>query len=216
MPTVLVTAGPTREHLDDVRFLSNASSGRMGYAIAAAARAAGCEVLLVTGPSPLAPPPGVEVVAVVSALEMLTQCRAAFPRCDLFFAVAAVADHRPAARAPGKPAKTDGPQVIELVPNPDIVATLAAEKGNRFVVGFSLDSASASPEEQLARARAKLARKRLDLIVVNDARALGAATSEARVVDARGTEVDVPAGSKAAVGEWLVREALRRWQGHAA
>ncbi len=216
MPTVLVTAGPTREHLDDVRFVSNASSGRMGYAIAGAARAAGCTVVLVTGPSPLAPPPGVEVVEVVSALEMLTQCRAAFPRCDLFFAVAAVADHRPAARAPGKPAKTEGSQSIDLVPNPDIVATLAAEKGNRFVVGFSLDSASASLEEQLARARAKLARKHLDLIVVNDARALGASTSEARVVDARGAVVEVPPGSKAALGEWLVREALQRWRAQTA
>lgn len=216
MPTVLVTAGPTREHLDDVRFVSNASSGRMGYAIAAAARAAGCKVVLVTGPSPLTPPAGVEVVQVVSAAEMLTQCRAAFPRCDLFFAVAAVADHRPAARAPGKPAKTEGSWSIELVPNPDIVATLAAEKGNRFVVGFSLDSASASPDEQLARARAKLARKHLDLIVVNDARALGAATSEARVVDARGTVLEVPSGSKAALGEWLVREALQRWRAKTA
>ncbi len=212
MPTVLVTAGPTREHLDDVRFVSNASTGRMGHAIAAAAQAAGCEVVLVTGPTSLAPPAGVEVMHVVSAVEMLAACRTAFPRCDLVFAAAAVADDRPASRAAGKPPKGGDAHVVRFVPNPDIVATLAAEKGTRFVVGFSLDSASAPHADQLARAQAKLVRKNLDLIVVNDARALGASTSDATVLDARGKALTAPRGSKEDLAAWLVGEALRRWR----
>src|SRR5262245_4894978 len=137
MATALVTAGPTREHLDDVRFLSNGSSGRMGYAIAEALRDGGHEVHLVAGPTELARPAGIDFVPVVSALEMQQQVERLFPRVSLVFAVAAVADHRPSQRAPGKPAKAKGSFTIELVPNPDILAELGRKKGSRTLVGFA-------------------------------------------------------------------------------
>ena len=191
MPAVLVTAGPTREHLDDVRFLSNGSTGKMGYAIAAAARDAGCRVILVSGPSALAPPAGVEVVHVVSALEMLAACAARVADCDMVFAVAAVADHRPKVRHSGKPQKVDT-YTLELVPNPDIVATLARTAGRRLLVGFALDAVGADLETQRARARAKLLRKGLDLIVRNDASALGGDSSASEVLDAHGGQHLLP------------------------
>jgi len=212
MPTVLVTAGPTREHLDEVRFLSNASTGRMGYAIAAAAEGAGCEVILVSGPTQLLPPPKVEVVPVVSALQMLAACERVLARVDLVFAVAAVADHRPRTREVGKPARRDAPYTVELVPNPDIVASLARAPGHRFVVGFSLDAQGTDAEGRRQRARGKLERKGLDLIVVNDSTALGADRSAVVVLDADGHEHSLPAQQKVETARWLVTFALERWR----
>ncbi|MEZ5962658.1 MAG: phosphopantothenoylcysteine decarboxylase [Planctomycetota bacterium] len=212
MPTVLVTAGPTREHLDEVRFLTNASTGRMGYAIAAAAHAAGCEVVLVTGPTHLTPPAGVTDVQVVSALEMLAACERALARADIVFGVAAVADHRPRARHAGKPAKNDAPYSLELVPNPDILASLARVKGRRVFVGFSLDAQAADASAQRERARRKLERKGLDLIVVNDSSALGAERSAVTVLDAGGHDYALPPQDKEATAAWLVQLALARWR----
>lgn len=215
MPTVLVTAGPTREYLDEVRFLSNASTGRMGYALAAAARTAGCDVVLVSGPTHLLPPEGVTLVPVISALDMLSACEQAQARADLVFGVAAVADHRPRGRAPGKPAKNDAPYSIELVPNPDILASLARMKGGRVVVGFSLDAAGADPGTQRERARRKLLRKGLDLIVVNDSSALGAERSAVLVLDAEGHDYALPPQAKADTAHWLLHLALERWRARA-
>lgn len=211
MPTALVTAGPTREYLDDVRFLSNASSGRMGFAIAAAAVAAGCEVVLVSGPTELVPPPRVTHVPVVSALEMLAACERVVADVDLIFAVAAVADHRPKERRAGKPAKTDA-QTLELVPNPDIVATLARTRGARVVVGFALDASATAPAEQCERARHKLTCKGLDLIVVNDSTALAAERSAVTVLDAAGQAFSLPCQAKAETARWIVDLALDRWR----
>jgi phosphopantothenoylcysteine decarboxylase/phosphopantothenate--cysteine ligase len=162
MARVLVSAGPTREHLDEVRFLSNASSGRMGYAIAAAARALGHDVELVSGPTELPDPRGVAVTRVTSALEMERAIKRAFARCDVLFMVAAVADHRPARARRGKTPKREVPGTLALVANPDIVAGVARRKGRRVVVGFA-----AEVRDALARGREKLERKHLDLIVVN-------------------------------------------------
>ncbi len=209
MPTVLVTAGPTREHLDEVRFLSNGSTGAMGYAIAAAARAAGCEVVLVSGPTQLEAPAGVAVVRVVGALEMLAACEVAFDRCDVLLAVAAVADHRPKHRAAGKPTKAAA-YTLELVANPDIVATLAQRKGHRVVGGFALDAAGASVAAQRERALAKLQRKQLDFIALNDATALGATTSAVTVLEPGGGVYALPAQDKATTGRWLVEFALAK------
>lgn len=211
MPNVLVSAGPTREHLDDVRFLSNGSTGRMGYQIAAAARAAGCDVVIVSGPCQLEPPEGVRVVRVVSALEMLAACAQALPTCDVVFAVAAVADHRPRLRQPGKPGKAEA-YTLDLVPNPDIVATLARARGRRVVVGFSLDATTTDGAQQEARARDKLVRKGLDLIVLNDVSALGSDQSTVQVLDAEGHRHTQPLQSKADTARWLVALALQRWR----
>src|ERR687896_415130 len=119
---ILVTAGPTREYLDDVRYLSNASSGRMGYAIAEAAVRLGHEVVLVSGPVELRPPVGCELRAVETTAQMRDACVAAFPTCDGVIAAAAVCDYRPARRVAGKIAKTGGPVTLEMIEKDDVLA----------------------------------------------------------------------------------------------
>jgi phosphopantothenoylcysteine decarboxylase/phosphopantothenate--cysteine ligase len=168
---ILVTAGPTHEPWDDVRYLANRGTGRMGIAIARAARARGHRVVLVTGPTALPPPRGVETVRVTTALEMLRAATAAFRRSDAVFMTAAVADWRPARRVTGKLAKESMLPVLRLAKNPDILARLGKMSRGRVVVGFALEAGP--KEEALARARAKLRRKRADLIVLNDPDSLG-------------------------------------------
>ena len=166
---ILVTAGPTREHLDPVRFLSNRSSGRMGYALAEAARDRGHAVVLVSGPVSLPPPTGVEVVPVVSALDMLGAVAARLAWCDALVMCAAVADWRPETRSPLKLKKRAMAAELRLVPNPDILAELAPRKGGRLFIGFAAET-----HDLLAEAQGKLARKGLDLIVANDVTQPGA------------------------------------------
>lgn len=160
----LITAGPTREHLDPVRFLSNGSSGKMGYALAAAALRRGWQVDLVTGPVCLTPPDGASVTSVISADEMYRACRPLFPQCDLFLAVAAVADYRPKQRFAQKIKKTGTPEPLELEPTIDILKTLAVDKRpGQTVVGFAAET-----NDLEAYARRKLHEKRLDWIIGND------------------------------------------------
>jgi phosphopantothenoylcysteine decarboxylase/phosphopantothenate--cysteine ligase len=198
---VLVTAGPTREHVDPVRFLSNESSGRMGFALAGAAARAGHAVTLVAGPVALPTPAGVERIDVESAREMLAACRAAYRIADVLIMAAAVADWRPARVRGGKWRAKDGGARrarLELVRNPDILATLAARKGRRLVCGFALETGAGE-----ARARAKLARKGLDCIVLNDASVLNAASTRVVLLE-RGGGRTALAGSKARVARSLV------------
>ncbi len=160
----LITAGPTREHLDPVRFLSNGSSGKMGYALAAGAVARDWQVDVVSGPVALLPPPGAKVHDVVSAEDMFRACAPLFETCDLFIAVAAVADYRPAAIAPEKLRKTGGPLRLEFVPTVDILKTLGDRKRpGQVVVGFAAETLDLE-----SNARRKLAEKNLDWIVAND------------------------------------------------
>jgi len=160
---ILVTAGPTREALDSVRFLSNRSSGKMGYSLAEAAWQRGADVTLVSGPTSLAPPHGVEHVSVCSAEEMKQAVFAAFPESSVVIMCAAVADYRPAHRFSGKIKKKDATMTLELVRTPDILAELGARKGKRILVGFAAEA------EHVERyAREKLEKKHLDLIVAND------------------------------------------------
>lgn len=160
---ILVTAGPTREFLDPVRFLSNRSTGKMGYAIAARAAARGHAVTLVSGPVALAAPEGVALVRVVSARDMLAAVEAALPDCEALVMCAAVADWRPKTTAASKLKKRDMVPLIELEPNPDILRTIAPRKAGRVFVGFAAET-----DNLLAEADAKLERKGLDLIVAND------------------------------------------------
>ena len=206
MAVVLVTAGPTREYLDEVRYLSNGSSGRMGYAVAAAAQAAGHRVCLVTGPVALDPPPGVSVVDVVSADEMLAAVMQKLPGTDLVFGVAAVADHRPASRAPGKPKKANAEFNLRLVPNPDILAAVGEQKGPRVVVGFALEAGDAAAA--ISRGKAKLQRKRLDLIAVNRVCAIGAEDNEIVLLYEDGRQERLPSMDKHAVAKHLVAAAM--------
>jgi phosphopantothenoylcysteine decarboxylase/phosphopantothenate--cysteine ligase len=160
---VVITAGPTREAIDPVRYISNHSSGRQGYALAAAALEAGARVTLISGPVTLEPPPGVNLIPVETAREMYDASLAAAAECDLFIAVAAVADYRPASVAEQKIKKKDGGLHLDLVENPDIVAGVAALENRPIVVGFAAET-----EKAIDHARGKLVRKRLDAIVVND------------------------------------------------
>ena len=162
---VVVTAGPTREAIDPVRYISNHSSGRQGYAMAEAARAAGATVTLISGPVSLPAPPDVTLLRVESAQQMYAASLRAAADCDLFLAVAAVADYRPALAEAKKIKKeaSNGSMHLDLVENPDIVASVAALPGARLVVGFAAETHNA-----MGYARDKLTRKGLDAIVVND------------------------------------------------
>ncbi|WP_261428940.1 bifunctional phosphopantothenoylcysteine decarboxylase/phosphopantothenate--cysteine ligase CoaBC [Berryella wangjianweii] len=204
---VLITAGPTAEPIDPVRYVTNRSSGKMGYALARAAWQAGADVTLVSGPVALDAPTGVRVVRVRTAEEMLQACRQPFDECDLAFFCAAVADKRPAAPA-GRKLKKGADDAalerIELVDNPDILATLAAGKGSRVVVGFAAET-----DDVVDNARAKLERKGADLIAANYVGAGGAFGSDENLVvllSAQGTS-ELPYGSKDDVAAAIVRAA---------
>jgi phosphopantothenoylcysteine decarboxylase / phosphopantothenate---cysteine ligase len=161
--TVLVTAGPTQEPIDTVRFISNPSSGKMGYAIAEAARQRGAEVILVSGPTNLTPPTGIQAYHVQTACEMHAAVMCAFEKADVVVKAAAVSDYRPKQYIPYKVKKTEDVQTVELVRNPDILAELGQRKGKRVLVGFAAES-----EELLANAQKKVQTKQLDMIVANE------------------------------------------------
>jgi phosphopantothenoylcysteine decarboxylase/phosphopantothenate--cysteine ligase len=160
---VLITAGPTREFIDPVRFISNPSSGRMGYAMAEAAAETGAEVCLVSGPTELTPPSGVETVRVRTAEEMRAAVLERVAHADVFIGVAAVADFAPAERAEAKIGRADGGVTLALQPTADIIAEVGRTKGDRIVVGFAAEAG-----EGEERARRKLEAKNLDLVVLND------------------------------------------------
>jgi phosphopantothenoylcysteine decarboxylase/phosphopantothenate--cysteine ligase len=160
---VLISAGPTREPLDPVRFLGNRSSGKMGFSLAAEAVARGAIVDLVSGPVALETPTGVQRTRVETALEMRAAMLERLADTDVVFMTAAVADYRPLHLAPEKLKKEAGPPTLELVENPDILAELGALPGRRLIVGFAAET-----EDILGHGQAKLERKGCDLLVVND------------------------------------------------
>jgi phosphopantothenoylcysteine decarboxylase/phosphopantothenate--cysteine ligase len=192
--TVLVTAGPTVEDIDPVRFVSNRSTGRMGYRLAEAARDRGARVILVSGPTSMAAPARVDLVRVRSAEEMQKAVARRVGEATIVAMAAAVSDYRPATVSRAKLKKTDGPARLELVRTPDILRSLGAAKGARFLVGFAAET-----EAVLENARKKRAEKRLDLIVANDVGADGAGFASeqnaATLIDDLG-EVAVPLASK--------------------
>ncbi|QXX75710.1 bifunctional phosphopantothenoylcysteine decarboxylase/phosphopantothenate--cysteine ligase CoaBC [Methylovirgula sp. HY1] len=201
---VVVTSGPTHEPLDPVRYIANRSSGKQGHALAAAAAAAGAEVVLISGPVTLPDPVGIATKHVETAAEMAAAVEAALP-ADIFIAAAAVADWRAAEAAPDKIKKsTDGAPVLQLVENPDILATVAqhSEKRPRIVVGFAAETT-----DVLAHAKAKLARKGCDVIVANDvssaADVMGGDENQVTIVTKAGVEA-LPRLHKYAVAERLV------------
>jgi phosphopantothenoylcysteine decarboxylase/phosphopantothenate--cysteine ligase len=198
---VVVTTGGTQEPIDPVRFIGNHSSGKMGYALALAARDCGAKVTLVSAPTALPAPVGVQLVAVQTAQEMLQAVLAALPESDALMMAAAVADYRPAAAAAHKLKKGKAGLELELVRTPDIlaeVATRRAELGRpRVVVGFAAET-----QDLLANAQAKLKAKRLDLMVANDARqAMGADVNQVTLLDASGSIEELPLLPKDEVAE---------------
>ena len=160
---IVVTAGPTWEPIDPVRFVGNRSTGRMGFAVAREAFARGADVTLVVGPGTVEPPEGPRVVRVVTAEEMRMSVLEAAEDADAVIMAAAVADFRPREAAPGKLKKEEGPPRLELVPTPDILAELGEVKGDRVLVGFAAET-----EDVEAAGRAKLVAKGLDLVVANE------------------------------------------------
>ncbi|HEY4883407.1 MAG TPA: bifunctional phosphopantothenoylcysteine decarboxylase/phosphopantothenate--cysteine ligase CoaBC [Myxococcales bacterium] len=203
---VLVTAGPTREMLDPVRFLSNPSSGRMGWAIAEAARDRGARVTLISGPVELARPANVQVVDVVSADDLARAVDSHLDGVRVVVMAAAVADQRPAARAPHKAKKKPGEETLKLVRTPDILEGLGARPQHPLLVGFAAET-----ENVEQNARDKLARKNLDLIVANDvADAFGKDSNRVLVLGKDGARREIE-GSKLTVAHaiWdMVRERL--------
>lgn len=201
---IVVTAGPTREHVDPVRFLTNESSGRMGFAIAAAAARAGHRVTLVAGPVTLDTPKGVQRVDVVSARDMLAALKKAWRGCDALYMAAAVADWRPARRLSGKwRAKDGGAQrtTLDLVRNPDLLRALTGGKRDprRTVIAFALETGDGE-----RRARAKLQKKGADWIVLNAPSALNSARTSVRILGAEGIEFALDDSPKSAVARRLV------------
>jgi phosphopantothenoylcysteine decarboxylase/phosphopantothenate--cysteine ligase len=160
---VVITAGPTREALDPVRYLSNNSSGKMGYALARAAADAGGTTTLVSGPVNLTPPDHVRLLGVQSAEQMLEQCLELLPECDIFIACAAVADYRPAKVEKHKIKKETQEVILQLVRTPDIVSAVTASEHRPYTVGFAAET-----NDVIAYAKDKMQRKGLDMIVVND------------------------------------------------
>jgi len=201
---VLVTAGPTRERIDPVRFLTNDSSGRMGFAIAEAAARAGHDVVLVAGPVSLETPKGVRRVDVESAREMLAACKKAWRGVDALYMAAAVADWRPAKQLAGKWRAKDGGAKsarIDLVRNPDVLATLTRGKRDprRIVVAFALETGDGE-----RRALAKLEKKGADWIVLNGPGALNSDTTRLVVLGANGLRISIPQRTKKAAARDLV------------
>ena len=198
---VLVTAGPTEEPIDPVRFVGNRSSGKMGYAVAQAAVEAGAEVTLVSGPTALAPPRGCKTLQVRTAAEMAEAVRARAAHSDVFIAVAAVADYSPAKTAGEKIKKTGETLTLELVRTPDILAEVAAGKPRPFCVGFAAET-----ENLIENARAKLKEKKLDLICANhvgDTHAFGREDNALTAISV-GDETDLGSGPKRLLAERLI------------
>jgi len=207
---VLVTAGPTREAIDPVRYISNHSSGKQGYALAAAAAANGARVTLISGPVSLTPPPDVDLVRVTSAVEMHEAVQARLDACDIFIGVAAVADYRPDTAAPEKIKKTPanrGGMTLQLIENPDIIAAVAGHSPKPFVVGFAAET-----HEALPHAREKRLRKGMDMIVVNDVSRtdIGFNTddNDVTVISAAGEE-RLAKGSKSAIAAAILDRVVR-------
>ncbi len=196
---ILITAGPTREYLDDVRYLSNASSGRMGYALATEAIERGHQVVLVSGPVDFPPPAGCELQAVQTTEDMRIACERAFPTCDGVIAAAAVCDYKPKQRISGKIAKTGEPITIEMIETDDVLAGLGQKKEGRWIVGFALEAAN-SRENALQKLRAK----NCDVVVLNGPSAIGSPTNSVELIDASGHAIAHWNGSKTEVARELI------------
>ncbi len=194
MAHILITSGPTRQYLDPVRYLTNASSGQMGAALCRAAAAAGHDVIVVSGPVQVDYPGAERVINVVSTEEMLESARQQFQECDGLIGVAAPCDYRPVKVNEHKISKTGGPLLLELVETPDIVATLGADKGHRWVVGFALET-----DDHRFRAITKLEKKSCDLIVLNEPEAMHSPDNSVEVLDAAGKVVLRSTGDKDSV-----------------
>jgi phosphopantothenoylcysteine decarboxylase/phosphopantothenate--cysteine ligase len=200
MSHILITSGPTRQYLDAVRYLTNASSGRMGKALAEAALALGHEVTVVTGPVDVTYPAAANVMPVISTEEMLEVCQRLFPQCDGVIGAAAACDYRPVRVEPGKIQKTGQPILLQLEETPDVVATLGQMKKHQWIVGFALET-----DDQRFRAITKAERKSCDLMVLNGPQAMHAADTRVEVINRAGDVIAGLSGSKEHVAAGILR-----------
>ncbi len=218
MPKILITSGPTRQYLDPIRYLTNASSGRMGAALASAALEAGYEVVVVSGPVEVDYPKGAKVVDVVSTEEMRVACMQIFPECDGAIGAAAPCDYRPVSVLTDKMSKNDfirapeanGELLLKLRETPDIMAALGetkrefnenSKKNGQWLVAFALETS-----DRRVRALQKLQRKHCDLIVVNDPSSINGRTSNVEILNATGATLAQISGDKTDVARRLIAE----------
>jgi phosphopantothenoylcysteine decarboxylase/phosphopantothenate--cysteine ligase len=201
--TVLVTAGPTREPLDPVRFITNYSSGKMGYALASRARRRGASVILISGPTVLSVPRGVTYVPVSTAVEMRHAVMKNLKQSTIVIKSAAVADYRPSVCADAKIKKKDGPWTLYLERNPDIIAEIGKKKKERILIGFAMES-----EDLIKNAKAKMLAKNMDLIVANDVKQKDAGfqsdTNIVKILDRDGGIEELPVMDKMDVADRIL------------
>ena len=197
---VIVTAGPTRESIDSVRFITNASSGKMGYACAAAAVAAGHDVTLITGPVSLPAPAGCTVIRIVTVEELQAALEKEFPMCDALIMTAAVGDFSVENRTPHKISRKDGPITIRLTPTPDILAGVTAHRrAGQIIVGFSVED-----RHDQAKAAAEMTDKRCDYMVLNPPSAMMGDESDACILSGKGIVLPWGRRSKQELAERIV------------
>ena len=208
--TILVTAGPTREAIDPVRYISSLSSGKMGYSIAEAAKRRGAKVILISGPVSLTPPAGVELVRVITAEEMFNAVINRLQEVDVVVMAAAVSDFKPAVVVNSKIKKENaGGMTLNLVKTQDILSEILEKKGKQFIVGFAAET-----EDMVANAKKKLISKQLDMIVANDVCREGAGfevdTNIVTVIDRWGETVEYPVMTKAVVADKILDHVVHR------
>ena len=209
---ILVNAGPTREYFDTVRFISNPSTGKQGFAIARAARERGHQVVLVAGPVDLPDVPGVKMIRVTTAAEMADACKAEFEHCEAAILTAAVCDYRPSEQMSHKRAKSDEPLQVRLEPTEDISAALGQTKGRRVIIGFAMDD-----REGERRAEAKLKRKNCDVIVANGPKNIGSDRVTIRILHRLEGWSEPLSGTKQDIARHVISvlEGLNAVAGHA-
>ncbi len=203
----MITAGPTREFIDPVRFISNPSSGKMGYALAGAASRAGHEVTLIAGPTALKEPEKIRFIRILSASDMLKMVIKELPSADILIMAAAVCDYRPASRAGKKMKKTAEALTLELVPTIDVLKKIGEKKQDKFVVGFAAET-----DNLIENARQKLEKKNLDMIIVNlvgvDDAGFESDTNKVTIIYPDGKIENLPAASKKIVAEEIIQKIL--------
>lgn len=203
---ILITSGPTRQYLDPVRYLTNASSGRMGASLAQAGLAQGHEVVVVSGPVSIAYPKATEVIEVLTTDEMLAVAGELFPKCDGAIGAAAPCDYMPRQVSDEKLSKTGQPLQLELIETPDVIAMLGQSKrADQWVVGFALET-----DDRRFRATVKLQKKHCDLMVSNGPEAIDAADNHVELLDTRGDVIETISGDKPHVATRLLHHIHNR------
>ncbi len=206
MAKILITSGPTRQYLDPVRYLTNASSGRMGAALAQAALALGHEVVVVSGPVHISYPAAAQIIDVVTTQEMLETCSQVFATCDGAIGAAAPCDYQPQRVSSQKIAKTGQPLALHLIETADVIATLGQiKRAGQWVVGFALET-----DDRRFRATVKLEKKHCDLIVSNGPEAINSAENHVELLDRRGNVVRRVYGDKQLVADAILAEVQHR------